>query len=101
MADCLDFKILLVDDCENDLFFLKTALEQSGISQSVNSVTDGSEAINYLSGHGKFSDRNQFPFPSVILSDLKMRRLDGFGLLRWLKKHPDFSVIPTLIFSSS
>jgi CheY-like chemotaxis protein len=96
-----DFKILVVDDSEDDLFFIKRALDRVGIGKTVNYVHNGLEAIEYLSGNGWFSDRQQYPFPTIILSDLKMPRMDGFELLRWVRDHPDCGVIPTILFSTS
>jgi CheY-like chemotaxis protein len=37
----------------------------------------------------------------VIIPDIKMPRLDGFGLLPWLKEHPEFHRVPKLVLSSS
>jgi CheY-like chemotaxis protein len=71
------------------------------MSESLHLVDNGEEAIQYLCGSGKYSERNNFPFPTVILSDLKMPRMNGFELLRWVRKHPECSVIPTILFSSS
>src|SRR5262245_26034988 len=64
-------------------------------------VEDGEEAIKYLRGEGMYADRETYPFPTVILSDLKMPRMSGFELLRWVREHPECSVIPTLLFTSS
>jgi CheY-like chemotaxis protein len=96
-----DFKILVVDDSNDDLFFIKRALDRVGIGKTVNSVHDGQEAIEYLCGNGKFSDRQKYPFPTIILSDLKMPRMNGFELLRWVRDHPDCGVIPTILLTSS
>jgi CheY-like chemotaxis protein len=96
-----DFKILVVDDSDDDLFFTKRSLDRVGIGKTVNYVHNGLEAIEYLSGQGKFSDRQKYPFPTIILSDLKMPRMTGFELLRWVRDHPDCGVIPTILFSNS
>ena len=64
-------------------------------------VEDGDAAIEYLRGSGKYEDRSAFPFPNVLFVDLKMPKVSGFDVLRWLKEHPDCAVMPTMVFSSS
>jgi len=49
-------------------------------------VRDGDEAISYLSGIGKYADREEFPFPDLLLLDLKMPGVDGLGVLRWVRQ---------------
>jgi CheY-like chemotaxis protein len=51
-------------------------------------VRDGQEAIEYLEGRHPFNDRATYPLPNVVVVDLKMPRLDGFGLLDWLHHCP-------------
>ena len=94
-------KVLLVDDSHDDGFFIRRALDKAGIGQCVNIVGDGQEAIEYLRGEGDFGNRSKFPFPNVILSDLKMPRMSGFDLLRWIRQHPECSVIPIILLSGS
>jgi CheY-like chemotaxis protein len=96
-----EFKVLLVDDSKDDAFFVRKALEKGGMGKSCMVVEDGEEAIKYLCGKGIYGDRRAYPFPTVILSDLKMPRMSGFSLLRWVREHPECSVIPTIVFSSS
>jgi len=96
-----DFEILLVDDSADDAFFVQRALEKARMGKSCKVVDDGEEAIKYLRGEGRYADRKEFPFPTVILSDLKMPRMNGFELLRWVRKHPECAVIPTILFTSS
>jgi len=64
-------------------------------------VQDGVEAVAYLNGDGAYADRTLYPFPEVLLLDLKMPRMTGLELLAWIRDHPDFKVIPTIIMTSS
>lgn len=93
--------ILIIEDDPNDVILLERALSRENINNPIQVVRDGQEAINYLQGEGKYSDRVQFPFPSVIFTDLKMPRLSGFDVLEWLRRHPECSVIPIIILTAS
>jgi len=93
--------ILLVEDDENDIILVRKAVEAAGAGHSVHAVQDGEQAIQYLQGLGRFSDRHKYPIPNVVLTDLKMPKIGGFELLHWLRTNPLFSVIPTIMYSSS
>src|SRR5258708_36363778 len=96
-----DGTILLAEDDQNDVFFLKRALKKNNIGNPVQVVKDGEEAIDYLAGNGQFADRTLFPHPAFIILDLKMPRKSGFEVLEWLKSNPEHQVVPTLVLSSS
>jgi CheY-like chemotaxis protein len=93
--------ILVCEDDPNDALFLKRSLAKAGITNPLFFAEDGVVGIEYLEGNGKFSDRQQYPFPGQIITDLKMPRKNGFDILVWLKNHPDCSVIPAIVWSSS
>jgi len=99
--DDSSYTILLVEDEENDAMLLKMAFEKNNISNPVQWVRDGMEAVAYLNGDGVFADRKKYPFPEVLLLDLKMPRMTGLELLAWIQEHPDFKIIPTIIMTSS
>jgi CheY-like chemotaxis protein len=82
------------------MFFLKRAF-QKYFACTIHVARNGAEVIDYLGGKGAFADRAKFPFPEIVISDLKMPKVNGFGLLTWINEHPEFRVIPTLILSSS
>jgi CheY-like chemotaxis protein len=63
-------------------------------------VGDGTEAMAYLEGDGKFNDRAEHPLPDLIVLDLKLPRMGGFDFLRWLKERPALSQ-PVLVFTVS
>jgi CheY-like chemotaxis protein len=93
--------ILLVEDRDNDVLMLRRSFQKAGISNPIQVVRDGEEAISYLAGTGKFSDRVEFPLPELILLDLKMPRVDGFEVLQWIRSQRNFSGIRMVVLSSS
>ena len=95
------YTLLIVDDDEDQRFFYKQSFEKLGTKYKVQLVDSGHQALAYLKGEGKFADRNQFEFPSYILTDLNMKPGDGFAVLEFLKNNPALSVIPVVMLSSS
>ena len=96
-----DYTILLVEDEENDAILMKMAFKTNNILNPVQWVQDGLEAIAYLNGQGAYADRARYPFPEVLILDLKMPRMNGLEFLAWIREHPEFRVIPTIIMTSS
>jgi len=93
--------ILIADDREEDVLLYRLALKKGGVTNPVQIVHDGLEAIDYLAGVGLFADRTKFPLPGVLLLDLKMPRMDGFDVLRWLHSNDGFCRLPVIVVSSS
>jgi CheY-like chemotaxis protein len=96
-----EYCILQVEDDPNDVFFLEHAFRAAGITLPLQVVNDGQEAIDYLSGEGKFADRDQYPLPRLMLLDLKMPRKSGLEVLQWMREHPALQCLPVVVFSSS
>jgi CheY-like chemotaxis protein len=96
------YTILLVEDDLNDIFLVKRAFKMAHIQNPLQVVTDGQEAIQYLSGEGKYADRRSYPLPKLIVMDIKMPRLSGFEVLEWVKGDgKPLRRIPIVIVSSS
>jgi CheY-like chemotaxis protein len=93
--------ILLVEDVEDDVFFLKHAFIEAGILNPLQVAQDGREAMDYLSGVGKYADRDAFPLPCLMLLDLKLPRVMGLEVLRWLRGQPELKTIIVIILTSS
>ncbi|SPE61246.1 Response regulator receiver protein [Verrucomicrobia bacterium] len=93
--------ILVAEDDSSDAFFLQRAFEKAGFAVRLHFTKDGQEVIDYLRGAEPFSDRQAHPLPHLLLLDLKMPRLNGFDVLRWIKEQPKLKRLLVIIFSSS
>ena len=93
--------ILLVENDENDIFLVKKAFDEMEVQQPIRVLHSAREAVRYLSGEGKFSDRDAHPLPFLVLLNLKMPGEDGFALLRWLFERPGLKKKFTLVVTSA
>src|SRR4051794_15435797 len=93
-------KVLVAEDSEDDAVLLARAFRKAGAGAPVHVCRDGQETIDYLSGVDKFADRSAYPWPSMLLLDLKMPRVNGFEVLEWLKQR-GVADLPAAVLSSS
>jgi CheY-like chemotaxis protein len=94
--------ILLVEDDSNDALLLQRALRRAQIDYPVQVVTDGDQAICYLSGKAPFADRAQHPLPALVLLDLKLPRKPGLEVLAWIRnQRQEIKEIPVIVLTSS
>jgi CheY-like chemotaxis protein len=93
--------ILVADDDAQDTMLVKIAVERAALNLRLESVKDGEEAIDYLMGREHYADRHAHPFPSMMLLDLKMPRVNGFDVLDFVRGQPGLRQLPIVIFSSS
>jgi CheY-like chemotaxis protein len=93
--------ILLAEDREDDVLLVRKAFQAAEMNCELRVVRDGEEAMAYLAGEGKFQSRAEFPFPNLVLLDLKMPRVDGFEVLRWIRQHPRIKNLRVVVLTSS
>ncbi len=94
------YRLLIVDDCEDDRFLLERGLQKLSGIEVVASLEDGEYAIDYLRGQNGYSDRSLFPLPDVLVVDIDMPRVSGFDVLQWLKEQ-NFSGLQVIAMSDS
>ena len=93
--------ILLVEDNRMDVELTLDAFHEAKLLNAIHVASDGQEALDYLFGRGKYSDRSLFPLPNLVLLDLKLPGVDGFEVLRQIKSTPVLKRLPVVILTSS
>src|SRR4026209_539125 len=93
--------IRLVEDNKDDVFLMKRALQGARIQNPVIVVETGQEAIDYLSGTGKFSERDDYPVPAVVFLDLKLPFVFGHEVLAWIRRRKELESLVVIVLTSS
>jgi CheY-like chemotaxis protein len=82
-------RILVAEDRPGSLELIRTVLESAGYE--VVEAMDGQEAVEKASGNSV----------DLLLLDLQMPKIDGFGVLAHLRKDPRFASTPIVAFTAS
>jgi len=93
--------ILLAEDEEDYVLLIRRAFAQAKIPNPLHVVWNGQEAIAYLKGEGKYANREEYPLPDLFLLDLKMPRVNGFEVLKWVRSQPGLAPLRVLVLTSS
>ncbi|MBU0567183.1 response regulator [bacterium] len=94
------FNVLVVEDSEDDTLIIKRCFKKVR-GNKINFVCDGEEAIEYIFGEGKYADREKYPVPGLILLDIDLPKIDGFGVLKRIKADQTYRLIPVIMLTTS
>ena len=54
-----------------------------------------------MKGEAAYTDRVANPFPQLLLLDLRMPRLDGFDVLRWMRNQESLKRLLAVVLTTS
>ena len=91
--------VLVIEDNADEAFLFQYAVHEEGCSFTFRFVSDGEEAITYMKGEGPFSDRKENPFPTLVLLDLMLPKLNGFEVLDWIRQTPGCKEVRVIVWS--
>lgn len=94
-------EILLVEDNPGDAELTLHALARNGVPQTVHTVRDGEEALDFLFCRGAYSARKFETPPRLVLLDLKLPKVNGLEVLEKVKEDPRTRAIPVVMLTSS
>jgi CheY-like chemotaxis protein len=93
--------LLVVEDNEDDVYFMRRALKAAAPARPVRFVCDGRAALDYLHGTGEFADRKENPFPAIVFLDLKLPFVHGLEVLATIRREPALRGLRVFVLTSS
>ena len=93
--------ILIVEDDQGDLELTLHAFKQAKITNPVQLVHDGAEALDFLFCRGRYAERNMELRPQLVLLDLHLLKISGLEVLRRITRDTRTRTIPVIVLTVS
>jgi len=94
MAHTLD--IVLIEDNSGDIFLIRRALQEAGLSFSLRTFKDGEEALRFVEN----AEETSSP-PDIFLMDWNLPRVHGKDVLRAIGHSGSLNKTPRVVLTSS
>lgn len=93
--------LLVVEDASDHAALIRVAARRAFPGLDVRVAGDGREGIAYLEGTPPFQDRRSHPFPDLVILDLIMPNIDGFGVLEHARSRHWRDPFPIVVLTAA
>ena len=93
--------ILMVEDNPEDAELALRAFQRARITNSLQVVRDGQEALDFLFCTGRYSQRRIEDRPLLVLLDLTLPKMSGLEVMRRMKADNRTRLIPVVVLTNS
>jgi two-component system, response regulator len=90
--------LLIVDDDPDHLDLSRRLLEKANAKNPIVTLPGGTEAVAYLSEACALRAEG---LPAIVFLDIKMPAMDGFAVLRWIRRNKELADVKVIMLSSS
>jgi two-component system response regulator len=90
--------VLLVEDNGDEVELTLRAFRENRVPCDIRVARDGAEAIEQLLGDG---EAGTDALPAVVLLDLHLPGIDGFGVLERIRAEARTALLPVVVMTSS
>lgn len=90
---------ILVDDDEDDRFFLREALSQASRPLPIYEFCNGQELLDYLTYNSSIRDDKDVHW--LLIIDINMPIMDGLETIGHIRSNPVWQDLPILVLSTS
>ncbi len=101
MPDPKEVTILLAEDDPGHARLIEKNLRRSGITNTIVTVGDGQQAVDYLFCESEARGGEAYVPPLLVLLDLNMPILDGYQVLERIKADERTKRIPVVILTTT
>jgi len=91
-------RVLVIEDDADDRELLQRQLQKSGMDQHVKFISDGQEALDFLTAP---QTRSVVANLIAVLLDLRLPSLSGLELLRGMRSRDELRATPVIVMTSS
>jgi CheY-like chemotaxis protein len=95
------FLVLMAEDDEHDILATKRAWKKHHIVNPLYIVYDGEECLDFLYHQGKYDNPHTMPQPGILLLDIKMPRMDGLAVLKYIRNDGHLRRLPVIMLTTS
>lgn len=92
--------ILLIEDDPGHALLIEKNLRRAGITNHILTISDGRAAVDFLFKEGAYRE-DRSPAPPLILLDLNLPVLDGYGVLKAIKADARTRAIPVVVLTTT
>ena len=93
--------ILLIEDDQADQEIVKRIAGQGVTSATIQTVSSGQEALDYLHREKQYAAQETSPTPDLVLLDLNMPGLNGLETLSRIRAEEQTKLIPVVVLTTS
>ncbi|RYF56464.1 MAG: response regulator [Cytophagaceae bacterium] len=93
--------ILYIEDNADDADIFSRLIKKLDQPVKYTILNSGSEAVDYLSGNGRYHDPSVAPMPKLVLLDLNLVGMSGLDILAWARSKERTRCLPIVAFSTS
>ncbi|BAC89473.1 two-component response regulator [Gloeobacter violaceus PCC 7421] len=93
--------VLVVEDNSIDSLMIERTFCKAAADSECHWVSSAEEAMRYLEGAGHYADRENFPLPRIVVTDLRLPGSSGLELLAWIQKRPELKDLPVLVLTGT
>ncbi len=95
-----DVIILVAEDDDGHFSLIEKNLIRTGMTNQVIRFTDGQQTIEFLNNL-KDSSFSYSKHPCLLLLDIRMPKVDGLQILKFVKTDPDLKKIPVIVLTTA
>ena len=92
-------KIIIIDDDVDYSCLLQIAFNEVGVGNPIELIHDACVAVRYFKQFEPGAKPLREPHPALVLLDLRMPKIGGLEMLRWIRKEPRLKQMPVAVFT--
>jgi CheY-like chemotaxis protein len=93
--------LLVIEDAQDQAILVGVAARKAHPGLVVHIAEDGQQGIDYLSGIAVLQDPPTNATPDLVILDLVMPVVDGFGVLEWISEQMGGPPFPVVVLTGS